>query len=215
LHYPKILRKTKIVTNKSIYCIFPKKSLKFPKKFPKNPKKNPIEFPKNFPKISLKNPKIFQKKIKNYQRISKILKISNSLNRTRRPKTFSGLFIQKFSFLDLMSEKRVDTTKIDKKQIKRGPTQLNFKLFCIIKYPTFFLTDMERESIRTDAKTLSNLRSEHARLKDDFRSLFTSNDRIKTEYCNLQSDYKTLKTTHNQLKLAQTELKGIYIIHIL
>ena len=67
---------------------------------------------------------------------------------------------------------------------------------------------MERESIRTDAKTLSNLRSEHARLKDDFRSLFTSNDRIKTEYCNLQSDYKTLKTTHNQLKLAQTELKG-------
>jgi len=68
--------------------------------------------------------------------------------------------------------------------------------------------DMERESIRTDAKTLANLRSEHARLKDDFRSLFTSNDRIKTEYCNLQSDYKTLKTTHNQLKLAQTELKG-------
>ena len=67
---------------------------------------------------------------------------------------------------------------------------------------------MERESIRTDAKTLANLRSEHARLKDDFRSLFTSNDRIKTEYCNLQSDYKTLKTTHNQLKLAQTELKG-------
>ena len=87
---------------------------------------------------------------------------------------------------------------------------MNFKLFCI-KYPTFFLTDMERESIRTDAKTLSNLRSEHARLKDDFRSLFTSNDRIKTEYCNLQSDYKTLKTTHNQLKLAQTELKGTYL----
>ena len=109
--------------------------------------------------------------------------------------------------------KSVDTTKIDKKQIKRGPTQLNFKLFCIIKYPTFFLTDMERESIRTDAKTLSNLRSEHARLKDDFRSLFTSNDRIKTEYCNLQSDYKTLKTTHNQLKLAQTELKGTYIYY--
>ena len=67
---------------------------------------------------------------------------------------------------------------------------------------------MERESIRTDAKTLANLRSEHARLKDDFRSLFTSNDRIKTEYCNLQSDYKSLKSTHNQLKLQQTEMKG-------
>ena len=68
--------------------------------------------------------------------------------------------------------------------------------------------DQERESIRTDAKTLSNLRSEHARLKDDFRSLFTSNDRIKTEYCNLQSDYKTLKTNHNQMKLTQTDIKG-------
>merc|ERR1712152_127026 len=68
--------------------------------------------------------------------------------------------------------------------------------------------DMESERIRTDAKTLANLRSEHARLKDDFRSLFTSNDRIKTEYCNLQSDYKTLKTNHNQMKLTQTDIKG-------
>ena len=68
--------------------------------------------------------------------------------------------------------------------------------------------DQERESIRTDTKTLSNLRSEHARLKDDFRALFTSNDRVKTEYCNLQSDYKTLKTNHNQMKLTQTDIKG-------
>lgn len=68
--------------------------------------------------------------------------------------------------------------------------------------------DVERETIRTDAKTLANLRSEHARLKDDFRSLFTSNDRIKTEYCNLQSDYKALKTSYNQLKLQQTDMKG-------
>ena len=50
--------------------------------------------------------------------------------------------------------------------------------------------DLERENLRTDARTLANLRSEHARLKDDFRSLFTSNERIKSDYCSLQTDYK-------------------------
>lgn len=68
--------------------------------------------------------------------------------------------------------------------------------------------DAERESLRADAKTLSNLRSEHARLKDDFRSLFTSNERVKGEYCNLQGEYKSLKTSYNQMKLQQTDLKG-------
>ena len=68
--------------------------------------------------------------------------------------------------------------------------------------------DVERENLRTDARTLSNLRSEHARLKEDFRSLFTANDRVKSEYCNLQTEYKALKTSYNQLKLQQTELKG-------
>ena len=68
--------------------------------------------------------------------------------------------------------------------------------------------DMERENLKMDKKTLSNLRSEHSRLKDDFRSLFTANERMKTEYCNLQTDYKTLKTENNQLKLRHTELQG-------
>ena len=67
---------------------------------------------------------------------------------------------------------------------------------------------MERENLRTDARTLANLRFEHARLKDDFRSLFTSNERVKSDYCNLQTDYKALKTSYNQMKLQQTELKG-------
>ncbi len=67
---------------------------------------------------------------------------------------------------------------------------------------------MCRFSLRADARTLSNLRSEHARLKDDFRSLFTSNERVKGEYCTLQNDYKGLKTSYNQLKLQQTEMKG-------
>ena len=68
--------------------------------------------------------------------------------------------------------------------------------------------DLERENLKTDARTLANLRSEHARLKDDFRSLFTANERVKNEYCNLQTEYKALKTSYNQQKLQQTELKG-------
>jgi len=66
----------------------------------------------------------------------------------------------------------------------------------------------EKEGLRCDSRTLANLRSEHARLKDDFRSLFTSNERVKSEFCVLQSDYKALKTTYNQMKLQQTSLKG-------
>ena len=31
--------------------------------------------------------------------------------------------------------------------------------------------DAEKESLRIDSRTLSNLRAEHARLKDDFRSV--------------------------------------------
>ena len=33
--------------------------------------------------------------------------------------------------------------------------------------------DAEREAMKGDTRTLANLRSEHARLKEDFRSLFT------------------------------------------
>ena len=68
---------------------------------------------------------------------------------------------------------------------------------------------IEREQLRADARTLANLRSEHARLKDDFRSLFTSNERIKSEYCNLQSDYKSLKSNYNRQKLYDTEQQGV------
>jgi hypothetical protein len=66
--------------------ILPKKSFrkipkKFQKKFQKIPKKSK-QFPKNFQTISQKTS----------QKIPKILKISNSLHRTWRPKTLSGLF---------------------------------------------------------------------------------------------------------------------------
>ena len=35
--------------------------------------------------------------------------------------------------------------------------------------------DAEREALKGDTRTLANLRSEHARLKEDFGSLFTGN----------------------------------------
>eukprot|EP00096_Caligus_rogercresseyi_P012500 TRINITY_DN524_c2_g1_i2.p1 TRINITY_DN524_c2_g1~~TRINITY_DN524_c2_g1_i2.p1 ORF type:complete len:651 (-),score=188.86 TRINITY_DN524_c2_g1_i2:1125-3077(-) len=68
--------------------------------------------------------------------------------------------------------------------------------------------DMDRESLRSDARTLSNLRSEHARLKEDFRSLFTSNEKIKQEFCGLQTEYKSLKTLHNKLMIDHTAIRG-------
>ena len=35
-----------------------------------------------------------------------------------------------------------------------------------------------------DKTMLVNLQSEHSRLKEDFRSLFTTNEQMKTNYCN-------------------------------
>jgi hypothetical protein len=77
----------KISSQKISPKIHPKKILKknphkkFPKKSPKNPKK----FTKNPPK----NLKKFQT---SFQKIPKILKVSNPLHCTWRPKTLSGLF---------------------------------------------------------------------------------------------------------------------------
>lgn len=44
--------------------------------------------------------------------------------------------------------------------------------------------------------------------QDDFRNLFTANEKLKTEYKSLQCDYKALKTENNTLKLKQTETNG-------
>ena len=54
----------------------------------------------------------------------------------------------------------------------------------------------------------SHLTRDTAALQDDFRSLFTANEKLKTEYKSLQSDYKSLKTENNTLKLKQTEVSG-------
>ncbi|XP_069946272.1 girdin isoform X1 [Cherax quadricarinatus] len=66
----------------------------------------------------------------------------------------------------------------------------------------------EMSKLKADSTSLANLRSEHSRLKDDFRSLFSANEKLRTEYKSLQSDYKTVKTENNTVKLRLTELRG-------
>lgn len=41
-------------------------------------------------------------------------------------------------------------------------------------------------TMKKENEAYSNLRSEHSKLKDDFRSLFTTNDRVKNEYKSIQ-----------------------------
>jgi len=105
---------------------------------------------------------------------------------------------------DLKSSERIVRTEIGK--LKDRSETVSQGQDDIIKAKEAI--DMEREALKMDKKTLANLRSEHSRLKDDFRSLFTANERMKTEYCNLQTDYKSLKTENNQLKLRHTDLQG-------
>ena len=51
----------------------------------------------------------------------------------------------------------------------------------------------ERENPKMDKKTLAYLLSEHSRMRDHFRSLFTASEGRKTEYFNRQADYKSLR----------------------
>ncbi|KAK3851153.1 hypothetical protein Pcinc_042174 [Petrolisthes cinctipes] len=66
----------------------------------------------------------------------------------------------------------------------------------------------EMAKLKCDSTTLNNLRGEHSRLKDDFRSLFSANDKLRAEYKSLQGDYKAIKTENNTVKLRLTELNG-------
>ena len=57
-------------------------------------------------------------------------------------------------------------------------------------------------------KSLSNLRGEHSKLKEDFRNLYTNTEILKTQYRNLQEDYRKNKLDNNRLSLRQTEMQG-------
>ncbi|KAI4458632.1 hook protein [Holotrichia oblita] len=68
--------------------------------------------------------------------------------------------------------------------------------------------EQEKEALRNESKSLSNLRAEHSKLKDDFRNLFTANERLKSEYRGLQEEYRTLKSETGRLRLGNTEMQG-------
>lgn len=72
----------------------------------------------------------------------------------------------------------------------------------------FHSLQSERDKLLENAKSLSNLRGEHSKLKEDFRNLFTNTETLKTQYRNLQDDYRKNKLENNRLSLRQTEMQG-------
>ncbi|XP_063241285.1 protein Daple [Bacillus rossius redtenbacheri] len=57
-------------------------------------------------------------------------------------------------------------------------------------------------------RSLDGLRTEHSRLKDDFRNLFTASEKLKHEYRTLQDQHRALRVEAGTLKLRSVELKG-------
>lgn len=68
--------------------------------------------------------------------------------------------------------------------------------------------ELEKEALKNESKSLGNLRTEHSKLKDDFRNLFTANDRLKTEYKAMQEEIKNLKSESWRLRLGNSEMQG-------
>lgn len=66
----------------------------------------------------------------------------------------------------------------------------------------------ELDAMKKGSISLSNLRAEHSKLKDDFRNLFTTSERLKHEYKNIQDQYRIIRTENSRLKLQNTEQSG-------
>ena len=66
----------------------------------------------------------------------------------------------------------------------------------------------ELDLLKKGSENLITLRAEHSKLKDDFRSLFTTSDRVKHEYKNIQEQYRLIRTENAKLKLQTTEQSG-------
>ncbi|XP_053690749.1 girdin [Sabethes cyaneus] len=67
---------------------------------------------------------------------------------------------------------------------------------------------LELASMKDSMTNLANLRAEHSKLKDDFRSLFTTSERLKQEFKNRQEQYRACRAENSRLKLQNTELTG-------
>lgn len=67
---------------------------------------------------------------------------------------------------------------------------------------------MELEILKKGSVSLTNLRAEHSKLKDDFRNLFTTSERLKHEYKNIQDQYRIIRSENGRLKIQSTEQSG-------
>lgn len=72
------------------------------------------------------------------------------------------------------------------------------------------ITELYTKNIALKSECDNNvaLRGEHSKLKDDFKNLFTANERFKTDYKNMQEQYKILRRENARLNLQNTELSG-------
>ncbi|KAI5699743.1 hypothetical protein M8J75_007897 [Diaphorina citri] len=66
----------------------------------------------------------------------------------------------------------------------------------------------EMEQLKFESHSLSNLRAEHSKLKDDFRILFTANEKLKADFRALQEEHKGNHMEKRKLTLSLTELEG-------
>lgn len=66
----------------------------------------------------------------------------------------------------------------------------------------------ELDLLKKGSENLISLRAEHSKLKDDFRNLFTTSERLKHEYKNIQEQYRVIRTENSKLKLQTTEQSG-------
>jgi predicted nuclease with TOPRIM domain len=66
----------------------------------------------------------------------------------------------------------------------------------------------ELDTMKRGSVNLGNLRAEHSKLKDDFRHLFSTSERMKHEYKNISETSKALKTENSRLMIQNTELSG-------
>lgn len=67
---------------------------------------------------------------------------------------------------------------------------------------------MELDTQKKGSVSLTNLRAEHSKLKDDFRNLFTTSERLKHEYKNIQDQYRLIRAENSRLKIQSTEQSG-------
>ncbi|KAK8405973.1 hypothetical protein O3P69_006998 [Scylla paramamosain] len=98
------------------------------------------------------------------------------------------------------------TLRLEHKELKEQQSTMSASEDDLLKLREVLESEMTK--LKSDSTTLANLRSEHSRLKDDFRSLFSANEKLRTEYKSLQGDYKSIKTENNTVKLRLTELSG-------